>query len=44
MEVETIIQVNKIKFSVPKTKLTDEKKTTGSIGVPKAKLTGEEKH
>ena len=44
MEVETIIQVNKIEFSLPKTKLTEEKKTTGSIRVPKAKSTGEEKH
>ena len=41
MEVETIIQVNKIEFSLPKTKLTEEKKTTGSIRVPKAKSTGE---
>ena len=43
MEVETIIQVNKL-ISVPKTKLNEEKKHTGRIEVPKAKLTGEEKH
>ena len=44
MEVETIIQVNKLIFSIPKTKLNEEKKHTGRIEVPKAKLTGEEKH
>ena len=43
MEVETIIQVNKL-ISVPKTKLNEEKKHTGRIEVPKTKLTGEEKH
>ena len=45
MEVETIIQVNKLIFFLyQKTKLNEEKKHTGRIEVPKAKLTGEEKH
>ena len=35
MEVETIIQVNKSSFSVPKTKLNEEKKTLEELGYQK---------